>query len=126
MTRRQSLTLTLSPSILVARPIKGARYRVLGASKDQAQEKNADKNGPVVIELIAEERWPIRALDPILQIGGLTLDSYQFGNAENTILRFSCYDPDKLQDGATMYVQYGQDASSRTDLPNFYRNTNGK
>ena len=104
-----------------ARPIRGVRYKVTrvrraGTKKAPSTE---EQSGPLVFDLTAEERWPIRALDPALYIGDAVIESYQYGNMENTILRFTCYDPGQLQEGAQVFVQYGQDTDSRTNLPEF-------
>jgi hypothetical protein len=110
-------------SALFARPVRGARYKARrvrpAAAPREAPAPEDAGNGPVVIDVIAEERWPIRGLDPVLHIGGTVLDSYQYGNAENTILRFTCHEPGQLQEGAQVFVQYGNDTDSRTSLPGF-------
>jgi hypothetical protein len=110
-------------SALFGRPVRGARYkarrvRPAAAPRDAPSPDDAG-NGPMIIDVIAEERWPIRGLDPALYIGEAVLDSYQYGNAEGTILRFTCHDPGQLQEGAQVFVQYGEDTGSRTDLPDF-------
>jgi hypothetical protein len=113
---------------LSARPIKGARYRVMrdrnSSEARQGEGKSAaaassESSDSLTIELMAEERWPIRGLDPVLHIGDVAVDSYQYGNAENTLLRFFCHEGNKLRDGARVFVQYGQDNNSRTDLSEF-------
>ncbi len=130
--QRRSIFLGLLTGLLPtlsARPVKGARYRVTrerqsaedtkGESRSAASPAPETTNSSLTIELSAEERWPIRAVDPVLQIGDVTVDSYQYGNAENTILLFFCHEGNKLQDGARVFVQYGQDNNSRTDLAEF-------
>lgn len=110
MTRRTLLLFTVAATA-AARPVRGARM--------QARRLRESNQGPLRFELTAEERWPIRGLDPVLHIGGVAIESYQFGNAENTILVFTCYDTNQLQDGATVFLRFGQDEASRTDFPNF-------
>ena len=113
----------MTSAAVSARPVKGARYkaqrvRTSGGGNSKLAESGAE-NGPVVFELIAEERWPIRGLDPALHIGGVVVDAYRYGNAENTLLIFTCYQPDALKEGAEVHLQYGGDETSRTELPNF-------
>lgn len=129
MTRRNLLLLCAPASValLSARPVRGAGYkarrlRASGAAPDSKAPATATQpvqTGPLVFELTAAERWPIRGLDPVLHVGAVTLDSYRYGNSENTVLIFTCYQPDALQEGATVFLQYGGDETSRTELPNF-------
>lgn len=122
MTRRTLMLLcTASVAALAARPVKGARYKAqrLRASGASKLAESAPENGPVLFELTAEERWPIRGLDPVLYVGGVAIDSYRYGNAENTVLIFTCYQPEALKEGAYVHLQYGGDETSRTELPNF-------
>ena len=121
MTRRLALLLSAC-TVLIARPVKGARLAARRPKRDSNTKAAAVGDasaGPLVFELTAEERWPIRGLDPVLHIGGVAIESYQFGNAENTLLIFTCYDASQLQEGATVFLRYGQDESSRTSFPNF-------
>ena len=60
-----------------------------------------------------------RALDPVLHVGGVAVESYRFANEENTVLQFTCYDSSGIQDNAVMFLRYGDDESSRTEFPNF-------
>ena len=125
MTRRFAIAGWLASlgAALFARPVRGVHYRVTRPPRIPASKRpaaaDAEIGGPLWFDLIAEERWPIRALDPALYVGDVVIDSYQYGNAENTMLRFTCYDPSQLQEGARVFVQYGQDTDSRTNLPEF-------
>ncbi len=111
MTRRSLLlSISLLPALsLWARPVRGARYVATRRSQ----------TGPLVFDLSADERWPIRNVDPVLHIGNTAIEAYQYANTEGTLLRFTCYQPNDLQDGAAVYLQFGQDADSRTPLPDF-------
>lgn len=113
---RRTLLLFPFAATLAARPVRGARMQ---ARRLRANSERETNQGPLRFELTAEERWPIRGLDPVLHVGGVAIESYQFGNAENTVLVFTCYDTSQLQDGATVFLRFGQDESSRTDFPNF-------
>ena len=117
MTRRHFVALVpgaLIPASALARPNRGARYRVRRAAAGASGNR-----GPLDFELASDERWPIRGLDPVLHIGDLAVEGYRYGNAENTVLIFTCYEPDRVQEGASVHVQYGQDTDSRTEFPNF-------
>ncbi len=103
----------------IARPVKGAKLSARRGKREGQRRAEAETSGPVLFELTAEERWPIRGLDPELHVGGAVIDSYCFGNSENTILIFTCFDASQLQEGAAVFLRYGQDESSRIDFPNF-------
>lgn len=115
MTRR--ILLSILP--LFARPVKGAKLSARRPKREDGRRAEAENAGPILFELAAEERWPIRGLDPVLHVGGAVIESYRFGNAENTMLIFTCYDAAQLQEGAAVFLRYGQDESSRIDFPNF-------
>ena len=120
MKRRQFLMtsagLMLGVAALSAKPVKGAKCQVRRLNSKSSLGENI---GPLTFDLTAEERWPIRGLDPVLHIGGVAVESYQFANAENTVLRFTCYDASNIADNASMFLQYGDDQSTRTEFPNF-------
>lgn len=105
--------------MVFARTMKGAKMTARRPKQSGERRAESDSAGPVLFELTAEERWPVRGLDPVLHIGGTIIDSYRFGNAENTSLIFTCYDASQLQEGAAVFMRYGQDESSRIDFPNF-------
>jgi hypothetical protein len=94
---------------------RGARYKARRASASRT----------VDFEVSSDEPFPVRALDPVLHIGDVELRDYRYGNNENTILIFTCGDPDQLQDDAPVYFQYENDERTRTDLPNFQRSMIG-
>jgi hypothetical protein len=101
--------------------MKGVRYEVRSTRKPDGSRRTADeaKTSTLVFALYADERWPIRGLDPILHVGSLAIDAYQYGNADNTLLLFTCWDASQLEEGAEAFVQYGGDVDSRTDLRPF-------
>jgi hypothetical protein len=67
----------------------------------------------------SDEVFPARALDPVLHIGDVTVRDYRYADIENKTLIFTSADPEVLQDGAPVYLEYEGDASTRTDLPPF-------
>lgn len=118
MKRRQFMAigaiLVAGAAAMHGRPVKGARSRVR-----RMNNGGGGGSGPLEFDLTAEERWPIRGLDPVLYVGGVAVESYQFANEDNTLLRFTCYDPSGIQDNAAMFLRYGDDESTRTEFPNF-------
>jgi hypothetical protein len=60
----------------------------------------------------------VRALDPVLVVGGTRVTDYRYENGDKTLV-FSLYEPTKLATDAQMdaYLQYGDDQASRTALP---------
>ncbi|MBI4910546.1 MAG: hypothetical protein HY820_43435 [Acidobacteria bacterium] len=98
--------------------IRGARYRV--------RRRSATKGRDAIVSFLefhvtADEAFPVRALDPVLHIGQYQAREYRYGNMENTLLIFTCGEPDKLDDNALVYFQYENDETTRTDLPPFRR-----
>ena len=68
------------------------------------------------------EPLPVRALDPVLVVGTTRLTDYRYENRDRTLV-FLLYEPAKLSADAEMgvYLQYGDDVSSRTTLPKLRR-----
>ncbi len=64
-------------------------------------------------------RFPVRALDPVLELGALRLRHYSY--PAPGVLRYVLSDDALPPDGTPMFVQYGQDADSRTALGTFER-----
>jgi hypothetical protein len=60
----------------------------------------------------------VRALDPVLVVGGTRVTDYRYENGDKTLV-FSLYEPAKLATDAQMeaFLQYGDDQTSRTVLP---------
>jgi hypothetical protein len=61
---------------------------------------------------------PVRALDPVLVVGGTRVTDYRYENGDRTLV-FSMYEPAKVAADAPMeaYLQYGDDQASRMTLP---------
>jgi len=81
----------------------------------------AAKVPAVEFVVTSEDRFPARALDPVLHVGNLEVRQYRYADIANKTLVFTLYDLGKLQDGVAVYLQYGGDARTRTELPRFYR-----
>lgn len=65
--------------------------------------------------------FPPRALDPVLHVGTLALHHYEHPRVGT--LRFVLAEDALPADGAPLFVQYGDDAISRTDLGALDRST---
>lgn len=65
---------------------------------------------PRALDLIAPS-WPGRALDPVLHIGDLHFHQYRFESRE--IMRYVVDDAARLPAGAEVWLQWGNDESSR-------------
>ena len=68
--------------------------------------------------VISADPMPVRALDPVLVVGGTRVTEYRYENGDRRLV-FTLYEPAKLSRDAPMeaYLQYGDDESSRTPLP---------
>ncbi len=121
MTRRTLLILAAAP-VLAPAKFKGASYRARRASAGGKRERGAAAEGmPIEFVVTADEPFPVRALDPVLHVGGYQLRDYRYGNTENTMLIFTCGEPQALSDNAPVYLQYENDDRTRTDLAPFRR-----
>lgn len=111
MTRRMMLTLGPVSGLLCAAQrrakVELAEVRSAGGERFQSYE--------FVLE--SEMPFPARALDPVLHVGAVEVETYRHEGAN--CLVFSS-DPGRLPMGAQMYMQYGNDVESRQDL-GFYR-----
>jgi hypothetical protein len=96
-------------------------FQILPAEVERGEDGEGNlvpANDPVAIELTAED-WPGRALDPVLHVGQLHFHHYDFPRIG--VLRFYVADRSLLPAGASVYVQYGDDLSSRVDVTDSLR-----
>lgn len=119
MTRRKLLSflaLTAAPLMAARKPSRASlRIRRTGAK--------SVSGAPIYdFEVTADEPFPVRALDPVLVIGEVTLRDYRYKDIENLTLIFTCSEPEKLAQGAESFVVYEGDPDTRLDLPRFSRN----
>ena len=126
MSRRNLWMLALAAMICttsLTAAFKGARYtarRAGTAGKTSEKDKVAAADSRAVeFQVTSEEAFPVRALDPVLYVGGIEVRDYRYGDMENTTLIFTCYEPDKLEESVAVYLQYDNDTRTRTDLPAF-------
>jgi hypothetical protein len=68
---------------------------------------------PVAIDITAQA-WPVRALDPVLHVGGLGFHHYTFPRMN--VLRYVVADGSILPDDTEVWIQYGGDESSRVKV----------
>lgn len=72
-------------------------------------------DAPHAIDLKSDGGWLVRAVDPVLHIGGLHFHDY--AHIDRTTLRFVVDDVRRLAEGARVYVQYGEDTRTRVRFP---------
>ncbi len=115
MNRRHLLTALASMLCLGA---SSPKIRV--SIRRAAKGKSAQETSPALeIVLFGEESFPVRALDPVLEIGAVHLTNFRFSGARNEILTFYTLGNEDLRPGALMALQYGNDQASRNELGNF-------
>jgi hypothetical protein len=100
-----------APAMRKAAVVTGVTVtRVEVAKAEDGHGLLVDAVDPVAIE-IAAEAWPVRALDPVLQIGDLEFRKYTFPRVN--VLRYVAADAGALPTDAQVTVQYGDDTDSR-------------
>ena len=100
---------------------RGAAYKARHGGA-RAKEGRAAASATIEFVVTADEPFPARALDPVLHIGDVEVRDYRYTDMENKTLIFTSTEPDRLQDGAPVYLQYENDVSTRTDMPPFRLN----
>jgi len=83
-------------------------------------EEGAKRTVSVVLEfrVTSSQPIPVRALDPVLVVGEVTVREYRYEDHDHSLV-FTLYNPAKAKDGATVYLQFGTDTASRTELQSF-------
>lgn len=104
-------------------PIPGAKMTVERIAVGSPAMVPADK--PPVGEILefrvsSKEAIPVRAIDPVLYVGGTKITDYRYEDEGRTLV-FSLADPQKAQEGATSYIQFGNQTSTKTPLGKFVR-----
>jgi hypothetical protein len=113
------------PTVIYLRqPLKEARLevqRVHLKKPVEFVEEGAKRSVSVVLEfrVTSSQPIPVRALDPVLMVGEVSVREYRYENRDRSLV-FILYDPEKAKDGATVYLQFGADASTRTELQSFH------
>jgi hypothetical protein len=121
MNRRYFLLLPAAPVAAMAK-FKGASYRARRAGGGKRERGAGVDSMPIEFIVTAQEPFPVRALDPVLHVGAYEVRDYRYGNAGNTMLIFTCGEPESLGENAPVFLQYEDDSRTRTELPPFRRN----
>ena len=84
-------------------------------------ERGVKREVSVVLEfrVTSSQAIPVRALDPVLVVGDVSLREYRYEDHDHALV-FTLYDPERAKDGAAVYLQFGNDAASRTELQSFH------
>jgi len=100
---------------------RGANYTVRQVlASDPASGPSAPRVPALEFVVTSQDVFPARALDPILYVGKVELRQYRYADISNRTLVFTLFDWRKLEDDVPVYLQYGNDKRTRTDLPNFH------
>jgi hypothetical protein len=128
MNRRKKNNLLVVLALAAFVPIafagfRAASYTVRQASVPTGADGSALARPALAVEFVvtSADRFPARALDPVLHVGNLELRDYRYADISNNALIFTLFEPVSLPDNVPVYLQYGNDTRTRTDLPRFYR-----
>ena len=110
-------------AVVLRQPLKEARLevqRVRLKKPAEIVEQGVKREVSVVLEfrVTSSQAIPVRALDPVLMVGEVPIREYRYEDHDRALV-FTLYDPDKAKDGAAVYLQFGNDAASRTELQSF-------
>lgn len=111
-------------AVVLRQPLKEARLevqRVRLKKPLEVVEQGVKREVSVVLEfrVTSSQSIPVRALDPVLMVGEVPLREYRYEDRDRALV-FTLYDPEKAKDGAAIYLQFGNDAASRTELQSFH------
>lgn len=110
-------------TLILRQPLKEARLevqRVRLKKPAEVVEQGVKREVSVVLEfrVSSSQAIPVRALDPVLTVGDVPIREYRYEDRDRTLV-FTLYDPEKAKDGAAVYLQFGNDPASRTELQSF-------
>ncbi len=111
-------------AVSLRQPLKEARLevqRVRLKKPAEVVQRGVKREVSVVLEfrVTSSQAIPVRALDPVLVVGDVSLREYRYEDHDHALV-FTLYDPEKAKDGAAVYLQFGNDAASRTELQSFH------
>ena len=118
MKRRNFLTLLIPAAALIAAADSKTNIRVRVITHAKGRNAGDTRQGGE-IQLLSDEPFAVRALDPFLQIGPVALTDYRYAGDRNQILTFTFLGNEDLRAGASMFLQYGNDRDGRIELGNF-------
>lgn len=109
--------------IYLRQPLKEARLevqRVRLKKPMEVVEEGTKRTVSVVLEfhVTSSQPIPVRALDPVLVVGEVSVREYRYEDRDHSLV-FTLFDPEKAKDGAAIYLQFGTDTSTRTELQTF-------
>ena len=112
-----------SPVTYLHQPLKEARLEVqrIHLKKPvELVEQGVKRTVSVVLDfrVTSSQAIPARALDPVLVVGDVSVREYRYEDHDRTLV-FTLYDPEKAKDGAAIYLQFGTDTATRTELQSF-------
>jgi hypothetical protein len=111
------------PVVYLRQPLKEGRLevqRVRLKKPAEVVEQGVKREVSVVLEfrVTSSQAIPVRALDPVLVVGDVSLREYRYEDHDHALV-FTLYDPEKAKEGAAVYLQFGNDTASRTELQSF-------
>jgi len=111
------------PVVNLHQPLKEARLevrRVRLRKPMEVVEAGVKRTVTVVLDfrVTSSQPIPVRALDPVLYIGEVRVREYRYEDRDRALI-FTLTDPEKAKDGAAVYLQFGNDTSTRTELQSF-------
>ena len=111
--------------IKLNQPIPGAKLtveRVSLTTPMEVLEAGRKRQVKEVLEFRVTSSEPIeaRALDPVLYVGKTKVTEYRYEDDGRTVV-FLLTDTKKAQDGASTYIQFGDQVSTKTPLQKFSR-----
>lgn len=121
MNRRHFFAFAVLGALPMLAKFKGATYRARRAGGGKRERNAESASGAIEFVVTADEPFPVRALDPVLHVGSYQVRDYRYANAENTMLVFTCGEPESLTENAAVYLQYENDDRTRTELPPYRR-----
>jgi hypothetical protein len=99
---------------------RGASYSARQVMvSDPSASPDAAKVSAVEFVVTSQDRFPARALDPVLHVGKVEVRQYRYADISNKTLIFTLFESKELEDDAPVYLQYGNDKRTRTDLSPF-------
>jgi hypothetical protein len=116
-----ALALLVFSTVTITRAgFRGASYSVKQVMvSDSTAAPGAAKVPAVEFVVTSQDRFPARALDPVLHVGKVEVRQYRYVDISNKTLIFTLFDLQNLEDDAPVYLQYGNDKRTRTDLSPF-------
>jgi len=102
------------PALRKVEVLEVATVSLPAQAAEDGRGNRLEATAPVALDITAE-RWPGRALDPVLHIGDRTFHEYRF--PAPGVMRFVLTEGAFLVDpNHTIFLQYGDDEGSRVEI----------